>query len=295
MIESNWIQRWRGIGIWFLLPLFMAVISCGSGEEKASEEVSVDKTVAEIPVGVALYSFNRFPFPETLEKSKQAGAEMVEGFYFHKLGEDFGNKTMLDLSDEELQKMKKFIDDKGLRMPSVYAGAKTREEWTKFFEIGKILDLEFLVCEPEPMYWNLLDSLGGASGIKIAIHEHAQGKSRYWHPDSVLVALKGRPNIGACGDLGHWVRSGLDPVECLQKLEGHLIGIHAKDLDESGNVDAQDVKVGSGVIDYSAVMKELNRQKFTGPIYIECEHDWEDNLGDVKFAVDYLRNMQNVK
>ncbi|MCM4166474.1 hypothetical protein DHD08_02130 [Arenibacter sp. H213] len=129
--------------------------------------------------------------------------------------------------------------------------------------------------------------------MKLAIHEHARGKSRYWHPDSVLVAIKGRPNLGACGDLGHWARSGLDPVECLKILEGHLVGIHAKDLDEAGNMDAQDVKVGTGVIDYDAILKELDRQDYTGPIYIECEHDWENNLGDVKYAVKYLRELTN--
>ncbi len=202
---------------------------------------------------------------------------------------------MLELSDNDLLKMKNFIDEEGLNMPSVYAGAKTREEWKRFFEIGEILDLEFMVCEPEPKYWDLLDSLGRASGIKIAIHEHAKGKSRYWHPDSVLVALENRPSFGACGDLGHWARSGLDPVECLKKLEGHLISIHAKDLDEFGKLDANDVKVGSGVIDYVAVMEELNRQNFMGPIFIECEHDWENNLGDVKYAVEYLRELQQVK
>lgn len=273
-----------------MLSLIIVTMSCGSGEEEASDEAVHTKIGEEIPVGVALYSFNRFPFPETLEKSKQAGAKIVEGFFFHKLGDDFGNKTMLDLSDADLLKMKDFISKEGLSMPSVYAGAKTREEWVRFFEIGKILKLEFMVCEPEPQYWDLLDSLGRASGVKVAIHEHAKGKSRYWHPDSVLVAVEGRSSFGACGDLGHWARSGLDPVECLKKLEGHLISIHAKDLDEFGNQDANDVKVGSGVVDYGAVMEELNRQDFTGPIFVECEHDWENNLGDVKYAVEYLRS-----
>lgn len=291
MTKSKWTLEWRGLTKWIILPFIIAVMSCGSDGKKSSDNMSVDKVTEAIPVGVGLYSFNRFPFPETLEKSKQAGAKIVEGFYFHKLGEDFENKTMLELSDGDLERMKKFIEDEDLRMPSLYVGAKTEDEWKRFFEIGEILDLEFLVCEPEPEHWDLLDSLGGASGIKIAIHEHAQGKSRFWHPDSVLVAIKGRPNIGACGDLGHWVRSGLDPVECLKKLEGHLISIHSKDLDEFGNIDAQDVKVGSGVIDYTAVMKELNRQNFSGPIFIECEHDWENNFDDVKFAVEYLRDM----
>ena len=52
---------------------------------------------------------------------------------------------------------------------------------------------------------------------------------------SVLAAIKGRtPLMGACADVGHWMRSGLDPVECLKKLEGHIICLHFKDLNEMG-------------------------------------------------------------
>ncbi|MCM4166475.1 hypothetical protein KCTC52924_03407 [Arenibacter antarcticus] len=134
--------------------------SCGSNGKKASGEIAADNASGGIQIGVALYSFNRFPFHETLDKSKGAGAEIVEGFFFHKLGEDFENKTMQNLNDEELQKMKRIIDEKGLRMPSIYADAKTQEEWIKFFEIGRILDIDFLVGEPEPKFLNLLDSLG---------------------------------------------------------------------------------------------------------------------------------------
>jgi sugar phosphate isomerase/epimerase len=36
--------------------------------------------------------------------------------------------------------------------------------------------------------------------------------------------------IGACCDTGHWVRSGLHPVECLKKLEGRILGFHLKDV-----------------------------------------------------------------
>ncbi|MBY5959665.1 sugar phosphate isomerase/epimerase [Membranicola marinus] len=292
MMQSKYQQSCQGIRRWFLLSLLILIMACGSNDKQASNEASADAISGDIPVGVALYSFNRFAFPETLEKSKQAGTTMVEGFFFHKLGEDFDHKTMLELSDADLLRMKNFIEEKGLEMPSVYAGAETRSEWERFFKIGEILDLEFVVAEPEPEHWDLLDSLGQASGIKMAIHEHARGKSRYWHPDSVLVAVDNRPSFGACGDLGHWVRSGLDPVECLKKLEGHLISIHAKDLDEFGKIDANDVKVGSGVIDYPAVMEELHRQNFKGPVFVECEHDWEDNLDDVKYAVDYLNELQ---
>jgi len=75
-----------------LSTLFLMIWSCGRN--------GVGNQNSELPeVGVALYSFNRFPFPETLEKSKQAGAKIVEGFFFHKLGGEFGEKRMPDLSD----------------------------------------------------------------------------------------------------------------------------------------------------------------------------------------------------
>src|SRR5690606_24601296 len=135
---------------------------------------------------------------------------------------------------------------------------------------------------------DLLNDLAGKYGIRMAIHQHAEGLSRYWHPDSVLAVVKGRKHLGACGDLGHWVRSGLDPVACLKALEGKLISVHAKDLDEFGNKDAHDVRMGAGVIRYDQVFEELKRQRFNGPIFVECEHDWENNLASVKAGIDLL-------
>jgi len=280
-------------GIWLVMLCGVFAISCGNDRTSdIAKEDSQTEISSLIPIGIALYSFNRFPFSQTLDMAKQAGTDLVEGFFFHNLGEEYDNKLMLDLDDQELREMKNMIDQKGLRMSSIYAGGKNEEEWNRFFEIGQIFGLEFLVCEPEPEHWDFLDSLGQVTGIQLALHEHAQGLSRFWHPDSVLMALKGRANFGACGDLGHWVRSGLDPVECLKKLEGHLISIHAKDLDEFGNLEANDVNIGAGVIDYEAVMRELNRQGFDGPVFIECEHNWENNQGDVKEGIDYILKIQ---
>ena len=275
----------------FSLMLLLGLTACGRTGKSTQVKDQEGKEAAKWQTGIALYSFNRFPFPETLDMSKKADAKFVEGFFFHQLGDAFDNRGVSELTDEELDKMLEMLAERELEMPSMYAGGTAADEWIRMYEIGDRLGLEFLVGEPEPEHWDLLDSLGTVTGIKMAIHEHAQGLSRFWHPDSVLVALEGRKSFKACGDLGHWVRSGLDPVECLQKLEGHLISIHAKDLDEFGNIDANDVKLSAGVIDYQAVIQELNRQGFDGPIYVECEHDWENNFEDVKYALDYLKAM----
>lgn len=283
----------KGDWNWFFsLTVLLVLASCSPTEKSSQVDEQEGNHASEWQTGIALYSFNRFPFPETLDMSKKADVKYVEGFFFHKLGEDFGNRGVSELADGELDKMQEMLAERDLEMRSMYAGGSTAADWMRMYELGERLGLDFLVGEPEPEHWDLLDSLGKATNIKMAIHEHAQGLSRFWHPDSVLVALEGRESFGACADLGHWVRSGLDPVESLKKLEGHLISVHAKDLDEFGNLEANDVKLSTGVIDYEAVIKELNRQGFDGPIYVECEHDWENNFDDVKYAVDYLNAMK---
>jgi sugar phosphate isomerase/epimerase len=79
--------------------------------------------------------------------------------------------------------------------------------------------------------------------------------------------------IGACCDTGHWVRSGLDPVECLKKMEGRIVSFHLKDAAEIGNRKAEDTILGEGKANYKAVLAELKRQGYKGLTAIEYERD----------------------
>ena len=107
------------------------------------------------------------------------------------------------------------------------------------------------------------------------MHNHPKSpKSKYWRPENVLAVCQGRgKRIGACCDTGHWVRSGLKPVECLKKMEGRVITFHLKDVAEWGKPAARDVPLGTGKANYAAVLKELHRQGFQGIMPIEYEHD----------------------
>ena len=274
----------------FILAVIISSCAGNSSDKTEHNESNLQK--AEWKTGVALYSFNRFSFVDALAKADSAGAKYVEGFSFHKLGKEFNNSSMAAISDAEIDRMKQMLEKKSIEMQSMYVGgAKDAEGWKYYFEMAKKLGMHYLVCEPEKEQWDMLDSLAGLYQIKIAIHEHAKGKSIYWHPDSVLAAIKGHSNFGACADLGHWVRSGLNPVDCLKKLEGHVIGVHIKDLDESNNINANDVTVGKGVIDFPAIITELKRQQFKGNAYVECEHNWENNLLDVAEAMKYFDSL----
>jgi sugar phosphate isomerase/epimerase len=272
--------------LWYLCLLAVSFIGCAESSKKSQEQN------AEWNIGVALYSFNRFSFADALDKADSAGVNYVEGFSFHNMGKEFNDKTMAAMTDEDISKLKEMLSAKKLEMQSMYvSGAKNEADWKYYFELAKAMNMQHLVAEPEKESWDMLDSLAGVYKIKIAIHEHAKGKSQYWHPDSVIAAMKDHPNFGVCADLGHWERSGLNPVECLKKLEGNILGVHLKDIHQSNNPDANDVVIGKGVINFPAIIDEFKRQQFKGVIHVECEHKMENNLAEVIAGKKYFEGL----
>jgi sugar phosphate isomerase/epimerase len=136
----------------------------------------------------------------------------------------------------------------------------------------------------------LLSKLADKYKINVAIHDHP-APSLYWDPDFVLAAIKGQSQrIGACADIGHWVRSGLDPLACIKKLEGHIIELHVKDLNEK-SADAHDVIWGTGISDIAGILKELRGQQFKGAFFAEYEYHWENSTPEVAAGIRYFREV----
>jgi sugar phosphate isomerase/epimerase len=243
-------------------------------------------------LGVALYTFHSFTFPEAVAKADTAGLKYLEGFAFQKAGAELKDSLIMNLSPDGLEKLYQLTNKAGLKMESIYVlGGKDIASWKKQFDAARQLHVKFVTAEPSLDLLEAVDSLAGVYGIKVAIHNHWKGMSAYWHPDSVLAALKDHPNIGVCADLGHWPKSGIDPVDALKKLAGHIIALHFKDIAEYNNTKIQDVTPGTGVINFPEVFKELQRQKFSGYIYIERdENDKPSNLASVKAAVKYYND-----
>jgi L-ribulose-5-phosphate 3-epimerase len=239
--------------------------------------------------GIALYTFSNFSFPDQLAKADSAGLKYIEGFTFGKAGTELKDSSIMSLSLSGINKLNELVKNKGLKMESIYViGGKTVNAWKKDFELAKRFGVKYVTAEPAQNIWDSVDSLAGVYGIKVALHNHWKGNSIYWHPDSVLVALKNHPNFGACPDLGHYPKSGINPVDAIKKLDGHIIGVHLKDIAEYNNNKMLDVPVGTGVIDFPAIFTELKRQKFTGNIMIERDtKEKPSNLSSVIQMVKY--------
>jgi len=74
----------------------------------------------------------------------------------------------------------------------------------------------------------------------------------------------------------------------LKKLDGHIIGVHLKDIVKFDDTEAADTVVSKGVLDFPAIFTELKRQNFNGMMSIEHESNWEHNLPDVIFTKQYF-------
>jgi len=273
-----------------LLGISLAIISCSNNKStgKTTTPATVD---ASQPwnFGIGLYTFHTLDFQDALSKIDSAGLKYLEPIGFQKAGPGFKDSVISQLSPDGISKLKALIDQKGFIAQSMYIGGDaTIASWKQQFEIAKQLGLKFVTTEPPLNMWDSIDSLAGVYGIKVAIHEHWKGTSPYWNPDTVLAAIKGHPNFGACADLGHWPKSGIEPLEAVKKLSGHILGVHFKDIAAFNDPKLKDVVPGTGVVNFPAILKELKAQHFTGNIYIERDStEPAGNLPSVIQTVKY--------
>jgi sugar phosphate isomerase/epimerase len=234
------------------------------------------------------YTFQKFSIFDAIDKTADLGVKYMS--ISGSLIMDGTNKhTTVDISPADRNKIDEKLKSRGfgnflnigvVQLPA--DEAKSR----KVFEFAKAWGIDTLVAEPAPEALDTVEKLCKEYNIKVAIHDHPK-PNHYWNPDVVLAAIKGRtPLMGACADVGHWMRSGLDPLECLKKLDGHIIALHFKDLNEMG-VKAHDVPWGTGVGKMKELMAELKRQHFHGAFCVEYEYHWENSSPEIAQCVKF--------
>lgn len=274
------------------LVLLLAIAGC---KTRTSTNTTKSNVHPEAKLGWQLgsqaYTFRLFNFFEAVKKIDSCNLRYVEAFP----GQDIGGGIAGKMDPNMDEATRKAILDK-LKTTNVkvvafgVTGANSEAEWEQLFKFCKAMGIQTITSEPDEKFIPLLSKLADKYEINVAIHNHPN-PSHYWNPDIILNAIKGQSKrIGACADIGHWLRSGLEPVACLKKLEGHVLHSHMKDLNETGR-NGHDVHWGEGKCDIPGVIAELKRQNFKGTISAEYEYNWESNSADVAASVVNFRNI----
>ncbi len=254
-------------------------------------------------LAVHSYTFQKFSIFDAIDKTAAVGVKhMSISGTVNLLDADgkIAKASTVGISEKDMAAIQARMKARGINPVFVNMGVVkpglNEAESRKIFAGAKRLGISVLVAEPETHgnlselgpVMDVVEKLAKEYNIKVAIHNHPGPKNFYWNPDTVAAAVKGRsPLLGACADVGHWVRSGLDPVECLKKLEGRVIALHFKDLNEPG-LKAHDVPWGTGISNAKGMLAELKRQEFKGAICVEYEYNWENSSPEIAKSAEWF-------
>ena len=233
-------------------------------------------SASNLNLGLQIYSLRNYKVDEALQHTRDLGFKFVE-FY----------PGMYPIASDAaaIDTMKKKLADLGLTISAHGVNGFSKDEAAnrKVFEFAKAAGIRTLSANPSPDSLPNLNDLVKEFDIRIAIHNHGPNTSYSKAIDVLHAVEKYDPRIGACADLGHFIRSGEQPVEVIRVLKGRLYGIHLKDFAEM-KADAKGVILGKGHINVPAVMAALVAADFPadGALSVEYEENPQNPLADIK-------------
>jgi inosose dehydratase len=237
-------------------------------------------------LGMQSYTLRNFPVDKAITMTKELGLAHIEFFPGH-----FSPSS----SPAQIAAMKEKMAAAGLRDSAngVNPFSKNHEANRKLFEFAKQVGMRNLTADPSEDAFESLDKLVAEYDIRIAIHNHGPG-ARYNKIADVLNAIKGHdPRIGACADLGHYIRSAEDPVKAILLLNDRLFGIHLKDFAEQ-TAGSRGVILGKGHLDLVGMYKALRKVNFPadGAFSLEYEENPANPIPDVKECIAAAREAE---
>ncbi len=231
------------------------------------------------PIGVQSYSLRNFDLEQCLRQIQELGLHFVEFYSKH---------MPLNISEEQLAATRKLLAaaDVQVNAHGVNDFSKNHEANRKVFEFAKRVGLKNITANPAKDSFDSLDKLCAEFDIRVCIHNHGPGALYDKISDVANIVKDRHPNIGACIDTGHFIRSAEDPVKAVRDLKGRVFALHIKDEAEQ-KPNSHNVIIGQGHLDLVGLFQALRDTGFPkdGSISLEYEAKPENPLEDMKACV----------
>jgi hypothetical protein len=236
---------------------------------------------------------------EAMDALAGVGISNIEPTDFQNLKNGDGTVTDFRISPAKRAAWKKHLADRGMKMPSYYVSKKGDFADRRLWDFMKDMGVEIVCGEPDPASLGKVEGFCREYGMKLAIHNHPEGRSIYWNPVTAmnLIAGQGRlgPEIGFCPDVGHWARSCVDVVNGLSKCHERAIHVlHVKDIPRACEGWKDALPLGDGVIPFTDIFNSLLSWDWQGIVTIELEAD-PANLRDIDACAQFIEDHAGAK
>ena len=148
----------------------------------------------------------------------------------------------------------------------------------------------------------------GKYGVKFALEVHpTEIAFDLYSAEMALAAIGRRPEFGFNFDPSHLVWQGVDPVKFLQQFPDRIYHCHIKDvavtLDGKSGILGSHLNFGDfrrgwdfrspghGDVDFEAIIRQLNRIGYSGPLSVEWEDCGMDRRFGAKDACEFTRQL----
>ena len=237
-----------------------------------------------LKLGVTSYSVRKFPLDEAIAINKRLDVEYISLKDFH---------LALDSTPEQIKAAAAKVADAGIKLMGCGVVYMPKDEAfiRKVFEYAKTAGMPTITASPDIEALSICDKMVKEYDIKLAIHNHGPGDSKYPLPlDAYNLVKDLDPRMGVCPDIGHTKRLGHDPVEHIEKVFSRMHDFHIKDVD-AAVPEGRTCEIGRGVIDIKAVLQTLLRLGYTGHVALEFEKDPDDPVPGMAESLGYVKGM----
>jgi len=246
-------------------------------------------------LGIETYTFHKYTLFEAIDKTAQLGLPYMGGLSFQKVSKDITKNFDPQLTEDELKQIRLKLDSAGVRLLTYYIHQIPGDEdgCRRVFEFGRKIGIETFMSEPSPEALDTIEQFCDDYNINVAIHNHDRKASPlYWHPEGILKVCKNRSKrIGACGDLGYWMRSGIDPIEAVNMLKDRLITIQMHDLHEL-SPEGHDVPWGTGAGKTQQFIREIHRLGIKPTMFgLEYSYNWLESMPEIAKCIDFFNKL----
>ena len=237
-----------------------------------------------LKLGVASYSLRKFTLDQALEMAKTLDVKYMTFKDVHIPRTDPPEATRALRAKIEAAGIT-IMGGGTITLPNDPAAIK------KDFEYAKNAGFPLIFVAPDPAAMDTIEEMAKTYDIKVAIHNHGPEDKHWPRPQDAYAAVKSRDKrLGLCIDVGHTLRTGVDPIQACREAKDRLYDMHVKDLAVKTDRGSQ-VAVGRGVIDFPALFRTLIDIGYQGQVGLEYEIKENDPLPGMIESLAYMRGV----